>query len=535
VVVAFALALAPVLPLGCSKFSSDEPTPSNSDVDGSTATDANAPVMGTPDRGLTIVVGDPKATSFVVQGDSLAVPVKLTRRPSSTGPVDVTVAKLPADVTADPLTIPEGATEATLTLRAKPTSVQGGPSILDITAIEKSPRGTGAATKLSAFVRGKAGQLDTTFGTNGLVRHAVGSGKNALGRDLVVLDDDRLLAVGECATNACVVRSSANGVLDSTYGTGGVGAVAVGLIGQAIADPSGAVVVSGNGGANSLKIGRLTDKGQPDATFGGGTGSDLGTRQFVPPGAGPPEQQRTSLAIRKDGTLAIGFAHIHQTPTLGLALLSPAGAVVTSFGTNGSTEGRALLDGTPPAIGIRASGAIWAVSLGNGICYGDQVDGSTGKPDPTFGGDGTYVVCGLSPRWGLGAAVALSDGSIVLAFRSVSNVLVGKWVPDGKRLDLTWGSGGVATLSETGLPSVSVDKKGLILVMLAGTGALRFLRLNVNGALDSSFGQAGAVTHSFGTNQEIVRVLVQKDGRIVVLGTEEFADGSDMTLSRYWN
>jgi len=36
-------------------------------------------------------------------------------------------------------------------------------------------------------------------------------------------------------------------------------------------------------------------------------------------------------------------------------------------------------------------------------------------------------------------------------------------------------------------------------------------------------------------NHRIVRAAVQKDGRIVVLGTEEFPDGTDMTLSRYWD
>jgi len=42
------------------------------------------------------------------------------------------------------------------------------------------------------------------------------------------------------------------------------------------------------------------------------------------------------------------------------------------------------------------------------------------------------------------------------------------------------------------------------------------------------------VVHSFGTNHQIARALTQSDGRIVVLGTEDFSDGSDMTLSRYW-
>ena len=41
--------------------------------------------------------------------------------------------------------------------------------------------------------------------------------------------------------------------------------------------------------------------------------------------------------------------------------------------------------------------------------------------------------------------------------------------------------------------------------------------------------------HSFGMNHVIARALVQKDGRIVVVGSEDFADGTDVSLTRYWN
>ena len=61
------------------------------------------------------------------------------------------------------------------------------------------------------------------------------------------------------------------------------------------------------------------------------------------------------------------------------------------------------------------------------------------------------------------------------------------------------------------------------------------MRLTAGGAADTSFGNGGTVVHSFGTNHQIARAFVQKDGRIVVAGTEDFVDGSDATLSRYWH
>ncbi|HSO36521.1 MAG TPA: hypothetical protein VLT33_28545, partial [Labilithrix sp.] len=109
--VPLAFAVLPLLGAACSTFGSDEPAPPPSSEGGaSTDPDGGPSVPGTPDRGLQVVVGDPKAIAYVIQGASLALPVKLTRRDSSTGAVDITLTKLPPDLTADPLTIPAGAT-----------------------------------------------------------------------------------------------------------------------------------------------------------------------------------------------------------------------------------------------------------------------------------------------------------------------------------------------------------------------------------------------------------------------------------------
>jgi hypothetical protein len=60
------------------------------------------------------------------------------------------------------------------------------------------------------------------------------------------------------------------------------------------------------------------------------------------------------------------------------------------------------------------------------------------------------------------------------------------------------------------------------------------MRLRENGSPDSTFGVNGVVVHAFGAKQSTVRIQAQKDGRIVVLGSEEFGDGVDVSLSRYW-
>ena len=47
------------------------------------------------------------------------------------------------------------------------------------------------------------------------------------------------------------------------------------------------------------------------------------------------------------------------------------------------------------------------------------------------------------------------------------------------------------------------------------------MRLAASGTPDTTFGTNGTVVHSFGTNHQVARALIQKDGRIVVLGQRE--------------
>jgi hypothetical protein len=211
---------------------------------------------------------------------------------------------------------------------------------------------------------------------------------------------------------------------------------------------------------------------------------------------------------------------------------------VATFGTDGVFQGAQLLNFTQPAIGLRANGDIWTAWVGPDACPVSQQTAATGSAAAGFGG--LLFICanpGVPPdsNWSIGGAVALPNGSLVAAFRKGTSVVVAKGLPDGSATDPTWGNGfDGTTIAEDAIPSLAVDSHGLVLVTLLRPGGLRFVRMTATGGLDASFGQGGKVVHSFGTNQQITRVAVQKDGRIVVLGTEEFTDGTDMTLSRYW-
>jgi hypothetical protein len=510
----------------CSVFGGDDPAaapPPAGAADGGTDGEGGLPpVGGSVDKALAIEV---VPGALLIQGTTTTVTVKVTRGEGTPDPAKITVSGGPRDgITATSVDVPVGTMTAEISITVPALAGQGA---LHLTLTASTPLRTVMAP-YEAFVRGKPGSLDTTFGTGGLARHLFGAGKNAKATDLVVLPDDRLIAVANC-NNACVVRTSPDGSLDMAYGTGGSAAEDVTFVGQAGVDSTGALFLGGNGGAGSIKIGKLTPAGKPDLTFG----ISGGVAQFGLLN-GPPEMTPPSLTVRKDGVIVVGFPRTHGngTQTVGVAARTSTGAQLPGFGTAGVTEGAV---GGQPALGTRANGNIWTAFLDANGCHVNQQDGTTGANDPAFGGGGLAPVTGTNSSWALGAAATLPDGSLVPAFHTGTKVLVPKFAPNGSSIDLAWGVSGVATIDDDAIPSLSVDAAGQVLVTLLRTGGLRFTRLALNGSRDVTFGDNGTVVHSFGMNHVIARALVQKDGRIVVLGTEDFSGGSDVSLTRYWN
>src|SRR5439155_21016656 len=124
-----------------------------------------------------------------------------------------------------------------------------------------------------------------------------------------------------------------------------------------------------------------------------------------------------------------------------------------------------------------------------------------------------------------------SDGGFALA----------RYHPDGS-LDSSFGTEGVV------LTDVGGEARALVLqadgkIVVAGSGAgssnadFALARYNANGSLDDTFGVAGLVLTDplgNGSAHEASALVLQPDGKIVVVGTSSFPDGpSDFALARY--
>jgi uncharacterized delta-60 repeat protein len=151
-----------------------------------------------------------------------------------------------------------------------------------------------------------------------------------------------------------------------------------------------------------------------------------------------------------------------------------------------------------------------------------QADGSL---DTTFDGDG-MVETFLSPFYSSAVAVALQgDGKIVVAgtaaFAFDANIVVVRYLADGT-LDAGFGTGGIVTteLGNQEFPSDLVIQPDGKIVVVGGDAGERMvvLRYLADGTPDSSFGGDGNVTLAIATAAVALGAALQPDGRIVVVG-----------------
>jgi uncharacterized delta-60 repeat protein len=147
--------------------------------------------------------------------------------------------------------------------------------------------------------------------------------------------------------------------------------------------------------------------------------------------------------------------------------------------------------------------------------------------DPTFDGDG--IVATSINNFNHGNDLAIQpDGKIVVAGVTLSNPFldfaVTRYKPDGS-LDQTFGTGGIVTTSfgnDAFGRAVAIQSDGKIVVAgIAGVGCcskIGVVRYNADGSLDSSFGSGGIVSTGVQDHAVAEDLVVQSDGKIVVVG-----------------
>lgn len=284
------------------------------------------------------------------------------------------------------------------------------------------------------------GQLDKTFGKDGVTILDLSDGE-VVGMSYVAdqayglarYDDDRLVVTGAIKrkgatdTDFAVVRLTAGGQLDQTFGTNGVFSLDIDMVGASPRHvtimPDESVFMCGYDIVNNIThpvIFKLTKNGQLDASFGkGGIFNDIvlnlvteayaiipNGNRLVTVGYGRDNEMESvdlvSIGLTTDGKLDQGWGN------KGVARFDPGG-----FNDNGR-----FIVGLP---GDRV------LLVGGGRVSADAVDGvmgmldKNGQPDTNFGPKGmrTFMLGGPSDHlWG----VALSPDKTYIAAVGIKGV-----------------------------------------------------------------------------------------------------------------
>lgn len=399
------------------------------------------------------------------------------------------------------------------------------------------------ALALSIHSPAAPGDVDTTFGTAGVVTVPL-SGASQL-FDVVSQPDGKLVGVGYTTTpsntDVLVMRLTANGGFDSSFGSLGIVTTPVGSgndFGLAVAiDSFGRIVVAGEMlGLSNFDFGvvRYLSDGSLDDSFG------TGGKVIIP--VGQANDIPFSVAVQPDGKIVmVGRSYIGATHSsdwdISLVRLMPDGTLDSSFGDGGKVFTRVgpYYD-EANRIAVLPNGKI----VVSGYSYTSATDSyilaarytSSGKLDQSFGVGGVARAnVGSNEDRSAGLAVQ-ADGKLVVGgfcYNSTSNwdfALVR--FTQGGSLDGNFGIGGIATTA-VGMAGdycfgVAVQPDGRIVATGSADNAsaiadIALVRYSSNGALDTTFGIGGKSIVATSVENDVGRTpLVQPNGRIVIAG-----------------
>ena len=401
------------------------------------------------------------------------------------------------------------------------------------------------------------GALDSSFGSGGKVRTDLGADDFAYG--VVVQSDGKIVAAGSSGAAVALARYSAAGRLDASFGRGGKLVTDLGegddWADAVVVQAGGRIVAAGcsdcESEAGDFALVRYTADGRVDRRFGrrGVVRTDLG--------AGSDDQ--TGDAVRQaDGKIVVvGSSDAGDTRDFALVRYTADGAVDQSFGRRGivltdfdTYEDQAWAVAIQKDGKIVAAGPSGTDEHGPGHAFAVARYTSRGVLDASFGRGGkvrTYVSRARNPSDYADAVAIQADGKIVVAGTSSGyDFAVVRYTPGGK-LDPSFGRGGkvLTDVQETSdfVTAVAIRKDGKIVVVGSSEArdgsdlseAFALVRYTTGGELDRSFGTGGKVLTHLGWSSDASAAVLQPDGKIVAAGSAQPAAGEQhsFALARY--
>jgi uncharacterized delta-60 repeat protein len=268
--------------------------------------------------------------------------------------------------------------------------------------------------------------------------------------------------------------------------------------GRAVAlQPDGKLVVAGYttyAYDSQFLLARFNSDGSLDTTFGSGSG-------WITTSLSSGSNFINDIVLQDDGKiLAAGNSGDYSASDFALARYNPDGSLDTTFD-------------------------------GDGFVITDFAGGTDTANGVALAADGKIVVAGTAftaPPWSsydIALARYNPDGSLDTSFDGDGKVLTGNgyYIDDG---------GHAITLQEDGKILVA----GMTIIKIDYSSYRKFIvaRYNLDGSLDTTFDGDGMVIPDFNGYSEFANdILVQPDGKIVVVGRTDSAGTIDFALARY--
>ncbi len=341
------------------------------------------------------------------------------------------------------------------------------------------------------------GTLDTTFGSNGVVMTDFRGG-NDHAYAVALQSDGKIVAVGSSQNTSgqnqsiALARYSANGVLDSSFGSSGTGKVIrrvgtdfnVDELNAVAIDSSGRIVAAGRSDNNMLFV-RYNSSGSLDTTFSGGASSgSTGLLKFT---VTTGSHSALGMVLQSNGKILVtGYASNVGFTSSGILTvrLNTNGSLDTSFNGSGyitTPVGNSVDMGR--GVAIDSSGRIVVVgATSNSLGVYNIVlvrYTSSGSLDSSFDADGKKITS-LGSDASIGEAVSIqSDGKIVLAgyqWGSQDKFIVARYNTDGF-LDTTFSGDGIVSVNGGRAHGMLIQSDGKIVAVGEASSRFAVMRL----------------------------------------------------------
>jgi len=407
---------------------------------------------------------------------------------------------------------------------------------------------------LSSHVFTQPGFLDYSFGDSGKVITTI---DYAYAYTSVIQPDGKILigGFGQDGTSkgTMLARYNTDGSPDLSFGENGLRLYILGDTGYYIPtihslylQPDGKIVAMGRNAQQNGMVGfaimRFNADGTPDQNFGigGMTVANVSSGGDIP----------NDIALLSDGRVVVAgdvYGNESYYYQNFVACFMPDGSLDKSFGYNGSV----IIDLPKPteinAVAVTPDDKI--VLGGDYVLYFKNIllrYDKNGVPDSSFGKDGLAEMSFPERMNGrLNDINILKNGNIVIAGYISSGSAVGRFTANGFT-DSSFGTNGYTYIpyksGQSYANALAIQENGKIVTggyySDKGQSSFTVVRYNEAGTVDSSFGINGVQNTYFVGSDEAYSVNIQKDGKIVLVGTGQASGSPDYKtiaeIARYY-